>query len=105
MLTPYLFVLLWATFTYLMEIILQKKLTHTPRRYLWYSSITILFLGAFSSYSIHSRVEFSVVNYMKAVGDWRAGALTKETKAYFEAAVQKFVKTRTTANLNETSEN
>ena len=104
MLTPYVFVLLWATFTYLMEIFLQKKLTNTPRRALGYSSILLLISGGFTSYNIHRRVEFSVVNYMKAVGDWRAGYLTKETIASFDAAVQKFLKTRTIANLDETSE-
>ena len=103
MIIPYVFVLLWATFTYLMEIILQKKLTNAPRRLLGYSSIMILIAGGIASYNIHRRVEFSVVNYIKAVGDWRTGSLTKETIASFNA-VQKFLKTKTIANLNGTSE-
>ncbi len=103
MFLPFVFVPSWATFTYIFEIIFQKKMKDVPRRVVGVMPILILLLGSFISYDIVHGDDLSALS-MKAIEEWRAGTLTNETIESFEASVQKFLKTRAPANLNKTSE-
>ncbi len=85
---PFLFIPSWALLTYLLELVIQKKIQGIPNYGVGFISILIFLISCLAALEIQRASGVSVLDYLQAVEDWREGSLSKETLEFLSRSVR-----------------